>query len=260
VLGVGEVHAPRGATVPSAAKRFTEGLLPLLRGRASDLLVELMMPPAGCTDAVAEVRREEEPVTSQHAEHAQNEYLAMGEAARAIGIVPDMLRPTCADMTAIEHAAGDDALDVSLRTIARLSGQQAARLVERDGRSPEDRGKMVVVYGGSLHDDLDPPEGATGWSYAPDLDAFVHGRFAAVNLVVPEFIDGSEVWTALPWWSAYEALRSAGAGSGASAGTSVGARAFDPAKATLFRTGSKSFVILLPKTLSVGISAAPGPP
>src|SRR5579871_4478309 len=44
VVAVGEAHAQRGATAPSAAKRFTDDLLPLLAGRASDLLVELMMP------------------------------------------------------------------------------------------------------------------------------------------------------------------------------------------------------------------------
>ena len=68
VLGVGEAHAPKGATAPSSAKRFTEEMLPLLAGRASDLLLELMMPPAGCTDAAAEVRKKQEPVTSQQAQ------------------------------------------------------------------------------------------------------------------------------------------------------------------------------------------------
>ena len=60
------------------------------------------MPPTGCVDAVAEVRRDEEPVTSRHAETDADEYVAHGERARAaLGIVPDMLRPTCADMDAI---------------------------------------------------------------------------------------------------------------------------------------------------------------
>ena len=40
VIAIGEAHAPKGAVATSAAKRFTEDLLPLLAGRASDLLVE----------------------------------------------------------------------------------------------------------------------------------------------------------------------------------------------------------------------------
>ncbi|HEY5242663.1 MAG TPA: hypothetical protein VIJ22_14385, partial [Polyangiaceae bacterium] len=54
VVAIGEAHAPKGATATSAAKRFTDELLPLFAGRASDLLVELMMPPKGCADAAAE--------------------------------------------------------------------------------------------------------------------------------------------------------------------------------------------------------------
>jgi hypothetical protein len=227
VLGLGEAHAPKGATVPSAARRFTGDLLPLLAGRASDLLLELMMPPVGCVDAVAEVRREQEPVTSRHAEGDADEYVAMGERARQLGIVPDMLRPTCADMNSIERASSADVIDLSLMTIARLSGGQAARLVDRDALSDADRGKMVVVYGGALHNDLSPPPEAARWSYAPELDARVGGRFAAIDLVVPEFIGLDATWARLPWWPHYDKGR-------------LGR------KATLFRTAPRSFVLVFP--------------
>jgi hypothetical protein len=231
VLGVGEVHAPRGATASSAARRFATEMLPALEGRASDLLLELMMPPAGCTDAVAQARKSQEPVTSRHAETDQDDYLAMGQAARALGIVPDMLRPTCADMDAIEHA-GEDAIDVSLATIARLSGAQAARLADRDARVDEDRGKIVVVYGGALHNDLSPaPDTAAArWSYAPALDLHVGGRFASIDLFVPEFIGmdaGAQAF--LSFWPSYDPQR-------------MGDRT------ALFRTGPRSFALVFPRT------------
>ena len=226
VLGIGEVHAPKGARVPSAAKRFAADLLPLLAGRASDLLVELMMPPSGCADAVVAVKHGQEPATSRQAETDQDEYVAMGGRARELGLVPDMLRPTCADLDAIQQA-GDDLLDVSLTTIARLSGAQALRLVERDARSDADRGKLVVIYGGALHNDLSPPPGSAGWSYAPELDARLAGRYAAFDLVVPEFLGPGENPTALPWWPRYDRAR-------------LGQ------KATLFHTGPQSFAIVFP--------------
>jgi hypothetical protein len=235
VLGIGEVHAPAGALVPSAARRFTEDLLPTLHGRASDLLLELMMPPGGCTDAVAEVRHAQAPVTSSHAEGAQNEYLAMGEVARKLGIVPDMLRPTCSDMSAIRRA-GDGAIDISLATIARLTGAQAARLADRDEASDADRGKMIIVYGGALHNDLSPSsDDAARWSYAPALDAHVRGRFVAIDLVVPEFMGSGASWTALLWWPAYDAAERGGH--------------LQEDKATLLRVGgadAKTFVLVFP--------------
>jgi len=227
VVALGEAHAPRGATAPSAAKRFTEELLPVFAGRASDLLVELMTPPAGCSDAAAEVRQKQAPATSQQSPTNQNEYLAMGERARALGIVPDMLRPSCADMDRVRDA-GDGAIEASLEMIARLSTAQAERLLDRDARSEADRGKEVVVYGGMLHNDLDPPPERTKWSYAPALDAETGGKLVAVDLVVPEFIVDEPTWRALPWFSRYDRAR-------------LGA------KTTLFRLADRSFVLVFPE-------------
>ncbi len=224
VVGLGEAHAPKGASVSSAAARFTSDLLPALAGRASDLLVELMMPPRSCTDAAAEVREKQRPVTSLQSEHNQNEYVVMGEKARSLGIVPDMLRPSCADMDAVSRA-GDAAIGASLELIAELARKQTTRLVDRDAASQGDRGKMVVLYGGLLHNDLAPRPDMAAWSYAPALDGYVHGRFVAIDLVVPEFIGDDESWRSLAWWSHYD-------------------RAKLGAKVTLFRTGERSFVLV----------------
>jgi hypothetical protein len=241
VLAIGEAHALRGAAVPSSARRFARDLLPRLRGRASDLLVELMMPPVGCDDATHGARAEQEPITSRQAETDQGEYLAMGDAARAIAIVPDMLRPTCADLSAIA-AAGDQTVDVSLRTIARLTAAQAERLVERDAHASADRDKMVVVYGGALHNVLPRPAGSSPdvspWSYAAPLDPLVGGRLVALDLVVPEFIGDDAAWRALPWWPLYDRRR-------------LGA------KVTLFRTGERSYTLVFAASEVEARDAAP---
>ena len=228
LVAIGEAHAPRGATAPSAAKRFTEDLLPLFAGRASDLLVEAMMPPKGCNDAAAEVRQKQAPATSQQAPTNQNEYLVMGEKARALGVVPDMLRPSCADLDGVKDA-GDGAIEASLEMIARLSTAQAGRLLDRDAKSEADRGKVVVVYGGMLHNDLDPPPERAKWSYAPALDAKTGGKLVAVDLVVPEYILDDATWRGFAWFSHYDRAR-------------LGA------KTTLFKLGEKSYVLVFPET------------
>ena len=228
VVAIGEAHAPKGTTATSAAKRFTDDLLPLFAGHASDLLVELMMPPKGCADAAAEVRQKQAPATSQQAPTNQNEYLTMGDRARALGIVPDMLRPSCADMDGVRDA-GDNAIEASLEMIARLSTTQAEKLLDRDARSDADRGKAVVVYGGMLHNDLDPPPERAKWSYATALDARTGGKLVAVDLVVPEFILDDATWRGFAWFSHYDRAR-------------LGA------KTTLFRVAERSFVLVFPET------------
>jgi hypothetical protein len=232
VVGIGEAHRPADlpGSVGSATSRFSDQLLPTLSGRASDLLIELMLPPQGCADAAAQVRAKQSVVTAKQAPTNQNEYVAMGDRARKLAIVPDMLRPACTDMDAVRDAG--DAIDASLVLIARLFEKQAERLVDRDARSDADQGKVVVLYGGALHNDLAPSPDTARWSYAPALDAYVQGRFVAVDLIVPEFIRDDATWRALPWVKDYDVQK-------------LGA------KTTLFRTGDKSYVLVFP--------AAPGP-
>ena len=89
VLGVGESHALKGMEhVPSTTKRFTEDFLPALKGKTSDLIVELMLPNAGCEDKKREVAKRQAPVTKPQAKSNQNQYLVLGQTARKHGIVP----------------------------------------------------------------------------------------------------------------------------------------------------------------------------
>jgi hypothetical protein len=236
VLAVGEAHAPKGSTATSAAKRFADDLLPTIAPRASDLLVEMMMPPRGCVDAAGEVRERQTVVTARQAATDQNEYVAMGEKARSLGLVPDMLRPSCDDLEGVRGTG--DAIGASLELIARLMREQAARLVERDARSDADAGKMVVTYGGLLHNDLAATGEAAKWSYAPALDEAVAGRLVAVDLVVPEFIGDDASWASLAWRPYYDRAR-------------LGK------KATLFRTAERSFVLVFPVSPVTGESGAP---
>jgi hypothetical protein len=227
VVAIGEAHAQRGTTVASSAHHFTAELLPLLAGRASDLLVEIMKPPTGCAKTTEVVRGKQAVVTEKQAPTDQGEYVAMGTRARELGIVPDLLRPSCADLAAVEDA-GDDAVPASLAMIARLTRTQVEKLLERDARTPADAGKLVVTYGGALHNDLDPSPERAGWSFGPALREWTGGRYVAIDLYVPELIDGGDAWKKLPFYPYYDATKA-------------------PTKTRVFRRGT-SFVIVLPRT------------
>jgi hypothetical protein len=229
VLGVGEAHALKGMEhIPSTTKRFTEDFLPALKGRTSDLIVELMLPNAGCEAKKREVAKRQEAVTKPQAESNQNQYLVLGQTARKHGIAPDILRPSCEDLTRITEAGGGD-VGVMLETIARLARQKVEQLValnEKDGRK-----SMVVAYGGALHNDIAAREGRETWTFGPALTERTGGRYVELDLIVPEFIKDSETWRALPWYSHYDRRK-------------LGS------KAVLFRVAPKSYVLVFPETVA----------
>ncbi len=221
VLAIGEAHAQRGATASSSTKRFTDELLPMLAGRASDLLVELMFPPRGCNKEVATAHSVQAPVVTQQAETNKSEYAVMGEAARKLGIIPDLLRPSCDDLAAVNDA-GEDAIPRSLEMIARLTTQQAKKMLTNRGA------KMIVTYGGALHNDASPPPERAAWSYGPALSKEVAGKYVELDVYVPDFITDDATWKKQPWFAEWEAHKSSG-------------------KALLITLAPKNYVLVLKK-------------
>jgi len=202
-LGVGEAHALAGSeSVASSARRFTAGLLPELKGIASHLVVELLQPDPRCESATREVRRAQQPVTAPQAKTNQDDYVELGRRARELGIEPFVLRPTCDEYRAIADA-GDAAIDQMLGTIARVTSRMLrAALVQNraDGRA----GRLVIGYGGALHNDIAPSAEKAAWSYGPELAAFTGGRYVELDLIVREFIKDTDVWKALPWYAHFD--------------------------------------------------------
>ena len=226
-LGIGESHAQRGSEgVASATRRFTDELLPALAGKASFLLVELMMPNDKCKKETKQVARQQAPATQPQAATNQSEYVALGTRARALGIVPDLLRPSCDDLTRITQAGADD-IDLMLRMTATLTTGVVSDQLDRDATAG--KGLMVVSYGGALHNDVSPKAGHEAWSYGPALAHKTGGRYVELDLVVPEYIRDSEAWTSLPWYPHYDRAR-------------LGKRA------VLLRVAPSSYALVLPES------------
>lgn len=203
VLGIGEAHAQKGAeNIPSTTKRFTESLLPALRGKASFLAVELMLPNPKCKKETKQVEKQQKPVTEPQAETNQNEYVVLGKRAKELGIVPDLLRPSCDDLTKITKAGAGD-IGVMLETIAKLTREVAVTELERNKKAGKPD-HLVVAYGGALHNDVSPRPGRETWTYGPDLSKATADRYIELDLIVPEYIKDTETWTNLPWYKHYD--------------------------------------------------------
>ena len=224
VLAIGEAHAQKGAAVDSSTKRFTDEILPLVQGKASDLLVEAMMPPTGCKPQVEVVREKQKAATAPQAATNQSDYVVLGTEAKKRGIVPDLLRPTCEDLDAIDKA-GPEAIGASLATIARLTSTQVDKLLVRIERLNLDR--FVITYGGALHNDLVPGAGKEDWSYAKKLVERTKGRYVEVDLFVPDFIRDDATWQKLEWRAHYDPARF-------------------PDRAVVFHPREHGYVVILP--------------
>ena len=206
VLALGESHAQKGAPdVRSTTVRFTEELLPSLEGKASSLVLELWVADGKCNKATEKkVAEQQKEVTKTQAEGNTNEFVKLGEKSKSLGIVPFILRPSCDEYETIKKA-GDNAVLEMLAMITRnMKAKVESLFKETEKKSP---GKMVVTYGGAMHNDVAPVAGREAWSYAADLDRVAGGRYVELDLVVPEYIKDSDSWRKLPWFSAYDGAR-----------------------------------------------------
>jgi hypothetical protein len=226
VLALGEMHAMEDTRhVASATRRFTEELLPLLAGRASDLVLELWVGDPSCERTVAKVEAQQAEVTSGQAAENQNEYVTLGDESKRLGIQPRVLEPTCAEYERIARAGEDDVVRM-LETIATLTERDVAALVERNRAQAPD--KIVLTYGGAIHNDLEPAKGARSFSFGPALMRRFPGRYVALDLVVPELIRDTRLWRAQPWVTHYDP-------------------AAHPEKTTLYRPRAGEYALIFPR-------------
>jgi hypothetical protein len=228
VLAVGEGHAQKGTEdVASATRRFTESVLPLLEGRASDLIVELWMPDPKCMKQVDQVKEQQKPVTASQAATNKSEFTILAEQANKLGIVPWPLRPTCAEYDAIAKA-GDDAVPQMLELTAKMAARTIKRCLERNAAAGVT--KLVVSYGGAMHNDLVPAPGHEAWSFGPEVAELTGGRYVELDLFVPESILDTESWRRLAWHPYFD-------------------RHQPRKQVTFFHPAEKSWVLIFPHTL-----------
>ncbi|AKT38966.1 hypothetical protein [Chondromyces crocatus] len=226
VLAIGESHAQQGSEgIPSATKRFTETFLPMLAGKASDLIVELWTADPRCNQKkVAKVQEEQKAVTQSQAQENQNEFVTLGHEAKRLGISPDVLRPSCAEYDTILRA-GPNGIAQMLEMIARLTAEKVKELLGLKSYV----GKLVVAYGGAMHNDLAPAPGRESWSFGPDLQAHTGGKYVELDIIVREFIRDTDSWKALPWHAHFN-------------------RDAHPDKTVLFNPAPGSFVLIFPRS------------
>jgi hypothetical protein len=193
IVAVGETHARRDAPdVVTATERFGSSLLPVLKAHGAQvLIVELLNPPSGCTRETAAVAEVQKPVVEQQDTQNQDRFVALGHRARALGLTPLVLEPSCEEFAAVRQA-GADGVAAMLDLIAQHTSAKLERLLTKS--APEG---LIVTYGGAVHNDVgqDAP-----FAFGERLRRSSNGKYVAIDLIVPEYVADTDAWKKLPWY------------------------------------------------------------
>ena len=146
-------------------------------------------------------------------------------------IVPDMLRPSCADMDAVRATRATARLTRRSSMIARpLHVAGARKLLDRDARSDAVRDRRSSSTAGcSTTISLTRPRSARSGATPPRSTRRPAGSSSPSTSSSPSSSRDDATWRAFPWFSHYDRAR-------------LGA------KTTLFRVGERSFVLVFPET------------
>ena len=202
VLGVGEVHVLQGGpNVRSALARFTADM-DVLKGRATDLVVETWVSDGRCGEEEKQATTQVKQDTERPPE-VENELTRLLKKGQELKLRPHVLHMTCDHYKSLRGETGEVDYDKLLQLLGHELGATARKAL---GPKP---GRMVVVYGGSLHNDRAPSEGVAAYSYGAGLADELGRGYVELDLYVPELIADDQVLRAEPWWPLTE---KAGAG------------------------------------------------
>jgi hypothetical protein len=231
VVAFGELHQTAAtAAIPSALRRFTEQIFPGLASRIAVLVVETWMATGRCGEAEKAVTADVEKTTERPA-HTESEIETLLRLAQTSGVQPRILSITCQDYQAM-RAGGVVDYDRTLRITAGALDGAIARGLRAAAAAARTAGpRLVAVYGGALHNDLHPDPALAPYSFAPAVSRATLGHYLEIDLVVPEYAEGSAAVKAQPWWRVYRAARR-------------------PGQTVLVRRDPRSFVVVFPTTAS----------
>jgi hypothetical protein len=218
VLGVGELHQTADtAGIPSSLARFTRDIWPLLAGegsarapaRVSDLIVETWVTGGACGKAEAATVEDVGRATERPAA-TENEIVALLARARASGARPHILTVSCDEyeLLAPRAAAGAGGARRPVdfeRMLALIRRKLEAKVNQVLAARPAgDAAKLVVVYGGALHNDLHPDPALATFSYGVPAFRATLGRYRELDLYVPEYLERNPAMRGEPWFPLWQ--------------------------------------------------------
>ena len=213
--------------MPSSLKRVTEELLPVVSGQASDLVVETWITEDKCGQEEQAVVKDVAKTTARP-QTTEAEIVTLVRRAKEAGVKPHALDLRCDDYKTIYTAQGVD-YDQMLKVLTReLRGRVQAVLKRRDAE-PAGARRLVLVYGGALHNDLYPQPELSNYTFGPPLRQQLGAGYVELDVFVPEYIEQNAKMKKEPWFQ-------------------LAKRSQRPGQTLLIERGPGSFILLFPRT------------
>jgi hypothetical protein len=204
VVAFGELHQTvKTAGIRSSIARFTDEILPAIAPRASHLIVETWISTGRCGETEKKVTADVGRTTERPAE-TENEIVRLLRRAKELGVTPHVLDVDCHEYQTLVGKGGE----VDYDRLLTITGQHLGRAVEQALALPRPPDRpLVLVYGGALHNDLDPNPELAKYSFGPAIDALTHGDYHEVDLFVPELVATYPALRAERWHQVWSKTR-----------------------------------------------------
>ncbi len=202
IIGFGEFHQTNDTTSTlSALDRFTSQILPIVKSSSGNLVVETWINEGNCGEKEKEVHKNLDKTTERPKE-TETEVVKLMKAAKESGVEPHILKMKCTDYDRLMQNDGKVDYWEFLELITRGLEEKARTLVLET--PTEEKKRTVIIYGGAIHNDMEPYEDLAPYSFAKDLHKATDGGFLEVDLYVPEFVKDKEQLQAEPWFPVFK--------------------------------------------------------
>lgn len=204
VVGFGEYHATTdGVAAVPGLTRFGDQILPVIAAGAGGLVVETYVQDQAC-GKVATAAATHVDKTIKRPVETENHIMRLLRLSKAAGVQGHILEKMSCDDLAELRASGDVDYSKLLGLVGRRLGDRIEQVLDKTGGE-----KRVLVYGGSLHNEVVPSPSFAEYSYAERVSKLTGGRYLEIDFLIPEFIEGDKFLPEQPWFAtAMEEARS----------------------------------------------------
>ncbi len=205
LIAFGEYHQLKGRThIRSALTRFSDELWSTVQPFASDLVMETFIPEGNCGKEEKKVIKDVE-TTTKRPETTENELVKLVKQAKAQGVQPHILQVSCKDYQSVLDENSQVDYVKMLKLINDLLQKRIAEVRTRRQKAGID--KVVLAYGGALHNDLYPTAELAEYTFGQALTREFPGQYLEIDLYVPEYIASDKQILTQRWYPLYQKAR-----------------------------------------------------